>query len=249
MRAPLLLLFLVLAVAADAQDLAGFERVFIPFHGANITGINGSEFRVAGVSIGRVPYSYWPHCDFFSTTPVFGRVDGGPGIPLVCAGGSRGRLLFVEQGAADQISFGYNLFSSAAEESAPAFHATIPVARERDFKRSRFHIVVPYGEGRVTLRVYEMSGRANAAVRVIARVSILGWAASNINFVVPVTNREGSDPSYPSFVEVPLGFGCFVVSPRVCTPWDAAIDIEPLAEGEYWAVVSRTRNVTQQITL
>ncbi len=251
MRTLLLSLFVSLAVHAHGQQLDGFERVFIPFKNANITGIGGSRFSTVGTSIHRAAYTYWPHCDFSSTTPVFGRLEaiGGIGVPLICEGGTRGRLFFVEDGAADQISFGYTIVSSSAEETAATHRVSIPVARERDFKRSRFHVVVPYATGRVTLRVYEMNGRTEAAVRVSARVSILSWAGMGRDTVVTLTGREGTDPSYPSFAEVPLNLGCFVTSPRICSEWDAAIEITPLVDGEYWAVISRTDDRTQQITL
>ena len=150
----------------------------------------------------------------------------------MCAGGSRGRLLFVEDGAADTISFGYVLSSSLGDENAPDYHVSIPVARERDFKKSRFQIVVPYGVGRVMLRVYEVNGRTDAAVRVLLRASIVGWAgAGRDTLEVPLSAREGTDPSYPAFAEVPLDLSCFYFSPRVCTQWHASVDIEPLVEG------------------
>ena len=237
----------LLAASGSAQDLSAFEPVFVPFFGADIKGVGGSHFLVAGTSIPRAPYAYWPHCDFSSTTPTFGRVDLHGLGPIVCVGGTMGRVLYVERNAADQISYGYVLSSSPAD-AAGTFHASIPVARERDFKRGRFHIVVPRGYGRVMLRVYELRGREGAAVRVRALASVLGWGGGTAD-TVSLTRREGSDPSYPLFAEVPLNLNCFVVSPRICTEWDAAIEIEPAVDGEYWAVVSRTHDTTQQVSL
>ncbi len=246
-----LAVLIVVASPALAQQLDGFERVFIPFMGANISGVGDSRFQVRGTSITRAAYSYWPHCGFNSTTPEFGRVEKSSGvpIPLICAGGTRGRIVFVERGAAEQISFGYELNSSAAGATAQTHHVSVPIARERDFRRERFHIVVPYGLGRTVLRVYELSGRPDAAVKVTALASIFSWASGTGTETVALTNREGDDPSYPLFAETTLRLGCFVVSPRVCTTWDAAIEIEPLTPGDYWAVVSRTDDVTQQVTL
>ncbi len=239
------ILFLV-ATPCRSQDLTGFERIFIPFAQADLSGVGGSQFRVVGASIPREPYSYWPHCEPFSSAATIGRVeiDRGTRMPSICPGGAMGRILHVDKGTADAVSFGFVIQSRAAESNSDIYHVSVPVVREREFKRNRFHVVVPFGEGRVTLRVYELSGQANPAVRVSLRASIVGWGGVPGGGTLPLASREATDRSYPSFGEMPLNLDCLLTTPRTCQEWVAGVEIEPLVEGDYWAVISRTHNTT-----
>lgn len=241
------LVYLVSPLAA--QDLSGFDRILIPFHGADISGVDGSRFSATGSSISTEKLLYWPDC-FGPPESQIGTLDpdGSNRSLRICRGGTMGRILYVERENADSLALGFVLASRPAEPDADEYHVSIPVAREADFRRELFHIVVPYGTGRNWLRVYEMNGNTDAAVRVRTRVSILGWSYG-FEEIITLAAREGADPSYPAFAQLPLGLACFVTSPRACAEWDAAIEIEPLTPGEYWAVVSRTNDITQQVTL
>lgn len=232
-----------------AQDLSGFDRILIPFHGADISGVDGSRFSVTGSSISTERLLYWPDCSGSPESQIgILDPDGSNRILTICRSGTMGRILYVERDKADSLALGFVLTSRTANPDADEYHVSIPVAREADFRRELFHIVVPYGTGRNWLRVYEMNGNTDAAVRVRTRVSILGWSYG-FEEIITLAAQEGADPSYPAFAQLPLGLGCFHTSPRVCAEWDAAIEIEPLTPGDYWAVVSRTHDVTQQVTL
>jgi hypothetical protein len=232
-----------------AQDISGYERILIPFHGADLSGVDGSRFSVTGSSISTERLLYWPDC-FGSAEPQVGILDpdGSNRSLTICRSGTMGRILYVERDNIDSLSLGFVLASRAADPDADEYHVSIPLAREADFRQELFHIVVPYGTGRNWLRVYEMNGNTYAAVRVRTRVSILGWTYE-FEEIITLASREGTDPSYPAFAQLPLELSCFITSPRVCAEWDAAIEIEPLTPGDYWAVVSRTSDVTQQVTL
>ena len=260
-------LTLLAALAAGAQELSQYDRVLLPAWAQTpITGANGSTFQtVLEVQPQSRTVQYYPVVTTnLPVLPTFGVIPAQVSNTLKLydlVPQAHGRLLLLEKGGADTLTFSYKVIALDAD-GTPRY-TSLPVVRERDFRSGPADIVgIPTWpvEGgyrhRNMLRVYDPDNTGTLRVRVTWGVVNFNMApATEASRIVDVSARDFDNPSYPYFAEVDLDTlippcvpGIPVSSP--CARMDRVIRITPLAAGaRFWAFVSTTDNVTQAVTI
>lgn len=250
------------AAAADV-DLSGFDKVLLPLDpSVEIAGANGSRFRTNLDVIPLEPIRFYPDGPTV-LEPSIGTFSPNRPVPGLLArqvpASAAGRLLYVEKGKLDPLHMQLTLSTRPAD----ALHelvTSIPIVRERDFRTGTIVFEVTSGafiqssafvglESRFLLRLYDVDNRGDVAVHVTA--ASLTAFGSIVDRVVPLSRREGTDPSQPFYAEVPIEAICRPVSNHFpCTDARIRVTIEPLTPGaRYWAMLSMTNNFTQDVTL
>ncbi|HEX9162377.1 MAG TPA: hypothetical protein VF980_11770 [Thermoanaerobaculia bacterium] len=267
------LFLLVMTSTAFAEDLSNFERVLIPaVTKQEIAGANGSRFVASRVFVSMdTAVRYFPHYATSVSEPAISQARPRELVdPFIVGPPSRlGRLLFLEKPLSNDVVVDAALFSRAGDDQR-ANETRLPIVRERDFKSGRTEILgvnstYIYGPNacpntatpqfRHALRVYDVDSRGDGAVIVRVFTDILGAGRAVTTpireFTLPLTSREGSDPSYPAYGEATIDEVCVPFSCHTpCSNVPLRVEIEPVTPGiRYWAMVSATDNFTQQVSL
>lgn len=272
-----LLLVAALTVAAPliAQDLSGYEAVLYPLvtWPNDIVGVGGSRFSVNNKFLGvEGDVRIYPKYESEGRdgqvvwVPTVGVIpEGFPVTPFCCANSRLGRVLFVERGAETYVSA--TVTATSADSSSSI--TSLPVVREAGFKTKRTNILdivssydYSQGEGelcrtavpqfRHRLRIYDPDATGRGVVRVrVYDEGLYPVGPATMDVTVAIDGREGSDASYPSFVELPLQEICRPFSCHTpCWGGSQRIEIEPLTPGlRFWAFVSGTDNVNQRVVV
>lgn len=258
-------LFVVCAVAAAAQS--AHEKILIPvfFSGP---GAHGSEWWTT-VSVYAQP-------DGDGTTPlIFSRavLEGDPECLAVCGcGGSAeveagavknvcilnanptGLLLYREKNGADAH---FSARVADLSRSVETAGTELKIVREHELRRANIVFPsVPIGPGyRVGLRLFDTSNTSNPEV-VLRIHGHTSQGTPIVEETIPLNvSPDVADPrpAHPSFAMIgdlaaryPQLKGHGLVLIELLLP---EADISPVPKPSYWAVVTITNNVTQQVTM
>ena len=260
-RISLAFVLLILPKLLCAQDLAGFEKVLLPvFTIEPIAGPGGIFFTQLYV-LGERDFRYYP-APGLNGRPSIGKQPAFSPFPSVFAGlrVTHGLILFVERNEIDELTFSYELRSTA--NSPPGGGLTIlPIVREREFLSGPTRIAGVISRAnvsqsneflgfteRIHLRIYDLEGSGRLRVRV--RVWAI-WPSPGAVIgeeVVDVDQRDGSDMAFPFFTELLLP-ACVPDPPRKCSnAGRTAVDLTPLTDAKYYAFVSST-NRNQEVLI
>jgi hypothetical protein len=262
-----LTLLAALAAGAEAQDLSNYDKVLLPAWAQTpITGANGSTFRtVLEVQPQSRAVQFYPTVTTnLPVLPTFGVIPPQVANTLKLydlVPRAHGRLLILEKGGADTLTFSYQVIALDADGTPRS--TSLPVVRERDFRSGPRDIVgIPTWpvEGgyrhRNMLRVYDPDNTGTLRVKITwGLVNFNSSPTTEASHIVDVSGRDFDDPSYPYFAEVDLDTLIPPCVPGIpvshpCAQMDRVIRVTPLAEGaRFWAFVSTTDNITQAVTV
>lgn len=249
----LLILSLVFASSLIAQDsLSGYEPVLLPVY-AGITpvnGVNGSTFRTRLSVFSERLFTFYPGItEPFSETALIL-------LPRDFAVPSKGRVVWIDRAAVNDVHFGYTLISNDARLLAPVQRTALPVVRERELRRGRIELLdVPAWGGsagdrfRHTLRIYDVLRTGSVVATVRVELMDVGGARTLETFTVPLDRVDGADASFPYYAEVPLELPCLRFGSENCGGYSARLSLTVAPDIHYWAFVSSTDNVTQQVSI
>jgi hypothetical protein len=259
-----MLLSMLLALSAGAQDLSQFERILLPaFTAEPVIGFPDTTFRVGLEIFSGTTFRYFPdYANQIATSEPGNRL-----VTLGLRGFSRGRFMFVERNAADDVRFGYQLESTPA--GGPTILTTLPVVREKDAITGLTDIMlvpyefnlVPLSDGisrtpvpvyRRTLYVYSLDSTPGAVFNV--RVLFGGYLQPRGTVLrtmrVTADRRDHDDPTYPWYAAVNLDDICLPFSRHTpCISFQGVVEIEPESRSPYYPMISVTSNETQQVTI
>jgi hypothetical protein len=247
----LLILSLLFASSLSAQEsLSGYEPVLLPVYAgfAPVNGVNGSTFGTRLRVFTERPFTFFP-----GVTEPFETVGVGF-LPRDFAVPSKGRVVWIERAAVNDVHFGYTLSSSDANFLAPGL-TSLPVVRERELRGGRIELLnVPAWRGsgdrfRHTLRIYDVLRNGSAVVTVRIELMDVGGAGTLETFTVPVDRFDGADASYPYYAELPLELPCLRFGSEECGGYSARLSLTVAPDIPFWAFVSSTDNVTQQVSI
>lgn len=263
----LLVLCLLAASTLTAQEPpAGYVPVLLPVYAERpVAGVNGASFATRLSVFSTRDFSFYPGAyDDVQTV--------GAGVPLLSIRSSesqstKGRIVWLDGAAAEDVHFGYTLVSTDASAIAPDQRTALPVVRQRELRRGRVDLlnvparpILTYPEGvagvvsgqrfRHMLRIYDVARNGSAVATVRIGVSNVAGDAPMKTLTVPVDRADGSDASYPYYAELPLDLPCLPFSLHTpCAAYDARISITIEPDIPYWAFVSTTDNLTQQVSI
>lgn len=265
------LLALILTVPAAAQDLSGYKKVLLPVYTSQpISGLNGSTFSTVLKGYAETDVRYFARVVSPGETPVFftqrAFVPIFDGEPLNY-GPERatGRFLFIEQARFDEVAIQYYLRSSDATNQESDQMTALPVVSTPLTRRGwilnipNFPILTEEFPQRLLgfrfrnlLRIYDFEGDGRNEVDVhLFNEGLFGRSGRVETKRVKLDRRDGSDPTFPFYAEVPIENRCFARSAR--TPCAGAlfrVEIEPISTNlQYWAFVSTTDMRTQHVTI
>lgn len=269
-----LLVLTFIAPVTFAQDIGTWEKVLLPVVASTeVEGVNGARFGTAISAIavdGTVPY--------FPVYAVEGAALGPPRFGtlapekvtplfLLTSYSRSGRLLYLDPASAGHLTLAAYLYSRSG--SGDVYQETaVPVVRSDRFLTSTANILgvrssYRYADRpnstcrnaspqfRHALRIYDVDGRGDAVVRV--RIYTEDGLESTLRqeTTVMLSRREGDDATYPAFAEMAMDEFCRPFSCAIpCAGGMERVEISPLSPGlRFWAVVSATDNVTQQVSL
>lgn len=271
-------LFLALAFVLPlaAQDLSGYDRILYPVVAwpNEIKGADGSSFSALNkLFAADREIRYFPYYDAVtdgsghtSYTPRFKVTPAGLADPTIfcCAPSRLGRVLFVEKGA--EYTMAETLIARAADGYSSI--SSIPVVRERDFRTTTTNIIdigslytyAPTDRGncrtatpqfRHRLRIYDPDATGTGVVRVRIYDGDILPPILISETTVTLDQREGGDPSYPSFAEIPMNEICHPYSCNTpCLGGSQRVEIEPVTPAlRFWAFVSGTDNANQRVVV
>lgn len=266
-----LVLFLIASVSG-AQELETFEKILLPvLTPSAIEGANQSFFATQLAIFSPVRVQYFPKYDWspdnmrIVTVGSLGAEEP-PQFFFAASPPSRhGRLFYLDRALSNHVFFSLTLLSRIAADQR--WNETgLPVVRERDFKTNTVYIpgiasryvyvggpacreAIP--QFRHHLRIYNVDGRSEARVR-IRFYQETGFPQPPFReLAVEVTQREGTDPSYPMFAQVTLDEICNPFSCHTpCAGGRQRVEIVPETPGlRFWAMVSATDNFTHQVSI
>jgi hypothetical protein len=258
----------LLAASASAQDLSGFERILFPVlsHG-QLRGANGTVFRTELNASAQEPVAYYP-------ATVNG---GGPSFGLQPAGidsigffeeapSSAGRLLYFDRTKTGRINFLFNLAVTGPDQSEHT--TTLPVVREQQFQSGPSVILglatAPIYDlsdhpptktigfrARNHVRIYDVDNTGTLAVRVRVTIPVLSAYGPFADYQVRLATRDGSDASYPYYVDLALPDLCITAPTGItCRFFRLTMSIEPSDPmARYWAFASATDNTSGETSL
>lgn len=268
----LLLVFLVTLLPAEGQDLSGFQKILLPaYTSQSIEGANGSTFSTVLTgytdvdttlfAVAAGPDEPTPVLAIQpAMNPIFTALDYGPPRPT-------GRFLYVEAVNSDELSLQYFLLSSdaygdTADQMTALPIVNRPLARKSRILRIPVRPIIEY-EGdnltgrhtgyvyRLLLRIYDWEGDGTGRVTVTPYVEgLFGESGALESSVATLDRRDGDDPTFPWYAELPLD-RCLPFSAHTpCMSFNMRVEIIPETDGmEYWPFVSVTDNRTQQVTV
>jgi hypothetical protein len=245
----LLILSLLFAPSLVAQEsLDGYEPVLLPVYAgvSPVNGLNGSSFRTRLSVFSERLFTFYPGItEPFSETAL-------TLLPRDFAVPSKGRVVWIDRAAVDDVHFGYTLISNDASLLAPVQRTALPVVRERELRRGRIELLnVPAGSQRFRrmLRIYDVLRDGSAVVTVRVELMNVGFTSTLETFTVPLDRVDGADASYPYYAEVPLELPCLRLGSSDCSSYEARLSLTASPDIRYWAFVSSTDNVTQQVSI
>lgn len=259
------------AVAADV-DLSGFDKVLLPLDPTvEITGANGATFGTAWEAAPGEPIRFYPAGANLSQATV-GTFTSDPIMPGAIApqvpASAAGRLLYVEKGKLDRLHPQTSLMTKPA--GAPSYlvlWTSVPIVRERDFRSGPVVFATvpspyvyldqpplfrtPYPQYRYLLRIYDVDNRGDVEVRVVIEDLAFMLPGKLSETIVPLSRREGNDPSQPYYAALAIGPLCHPFSSHTpCAGGTMRVRVEPVTPGaRFWTMLSLTNNFTQDVTL
>lgn len=255
----LALITLALATVASAQN-ADWERILLPIDPAVVVQGVGTTYKSYVVAHAPEARDYFPRPQN-APKIVYAPFNSAHLVTLPNTSGaatSGGRFLYVERGDGE---LSVDEFLSVEREGNPFPRVFgVPVARESDFRTGRtvFGYVpirysitgelfrVAHAQHRVRLRVFDVDGRGDGAVRL--KLYFNGLAHSPIT--LPLASRAGSDASYPFYGELPIDTCVPFSGHTPCLGGQMVFEIEPATPGlRYWALLTLTDNFTGDVTL
>jgi hypothetical protein len=259
------------ALAADAVDLSGFDKVLLPLDPTiNLVGANGATFETAVRIAPPAPIHFYPKGVNTDATSIGTFEPGLHSDPIAPQSppSPSGRLLFIEKGKVDDLHLQFWLKTRpAGAQEHESLWTSIPVVRERDFRTGTvvFPSVAspwvyldpqevighPLAQFRYLLRLYDVDNRGDVELRVKVEELQFLTPTPLSERIVKLSTRRGSDPSQPYLAELPIDPLCHPFSSHSpCTNATMRITIEPVTPGvRYWAMLSLTNNFTQDVTL
>lgn len=239
-------------LSAQTMEAGDYERVLLPVLLDSVAGDFGSTwsstFNVYNGGV--LPARTFPaSCliDPFDHTPCSATFDlpsrvSGQLLKRRFFGDPPGLFFYVKKDAAPNVHF--NLRVQDLSRQADTLGTEIPVIRERDLITQTISLVnVPVGSSfRDTLRVYDFDASGAATVTVTAFEADGKFIGSvDLRLVTPTTSVFARDPGY---AEISSVVGTFPT-----TGSSVVLEIKPTSGGlRYWAFVSVTNNVTQDVT-
>lgn len=262
-----LLLFLFLSTSLAAQEsLTEYQQVLLPVYAeGGVTGANGALFVTSLSVFSTRDFKFYPGSpDFFQTVPAMT-----PLLPIRSSAGTApgGRVVWIERSAASDVHLGYTLVSTDAAAIAPEQRTALPVVRAREFRQGRIDLlniparpIISYPEGvagvvsgerfRHMLRIYDPTRYGSAVATVRIAVANVAGDTTLETLVVPIDRVDGADPSYPFYAQLPLDLPCLPFSLHTpCAGYNARVSITVEPDIQYWAFVSTTDNLTQQVSI
>lgn len=265
----LTLALILLAPSLVAQELQDFQKVLLPaFSNQSVRGVNGSVFSTVLRGYTDVDTIVYPGHDpsHFHRQPAFNPLFND--VLRYGSGAATGRFLFIESERAGDLSLQYYLLSSDARDETTDQRTSLPIVREPHTGVTRMlgipsePILVPSEDGvtrlmagyrhRLLLRAYdwEGDGTRQLAVQPYHEGLFGNGGALGPPVVLTLNRRDGDDPSFPWYAELPIE-KCVPFSRHTpCTQFSMRVELTPLSEGlRYWAFVTATDNRTQHVTV
>lgn len=262
-------MFAVLRVQATAPpppDPADFEPVLLPISLLDVNGAFGSVWRTHFTLyngndeplIGRGTFDLaYP----FENNCLFPECPNIPSIPARSAasllirqrGGAPGVLLWVRKDRAANLDYELRVQDISRQELT--WGTEIPVVREKDLRTAPFRLLnVPLdARFRQTLRIYDVSESASAAVQVRYIDADVGRVLHEQVLPLTIASSPPLDLElfsafrlFPAYAEV----GLVASMPELRDSARVHIEVAPLSpELRVWAFVSVTNNETQHVTV
>lgn len=232
-----LVLILALALSADAQNPAEFERVLVP---VSISLVPGAYETVWSTEMwyrnnSGLPVVVYPLA-ISDAVPSIGRTVR---LPIgVFPADAPGQFLFVSRAGADDVQFDLRLFNRA--DPRGDWGTKIPVVREREFAEAVNLINVPTSpELRSALRVYGLPDESAAGEAV--RLTIYAYDERLlVDTLLPFTGI----PRYSSVLSLAEAF------PEIREVERVRVHVQLVGGAtKIWAFVSVVSNVTQNVSL
>jgi len=245
----LLIVSLLFASSLSAQEsLSGYEPVLLPVYAgvSPVNGVNGSSFRTRLSVFSERLFTFYPGItEPFSETAL-------TLLPRDFDVPSKGRLVWIDRSAVNDVHFGYTLISNDASLLAPEQRTALPVVRERELRSGSIELLnIPVRPQRFrhTLRIYDVLRDGSAVVTVRVELMDVGGTGTLETFTVPIDRVDGADASYPYYAEVPLELPCLRFGSEECGSYEARLSLTLAPDIPYWAFVSSTDNMTQQVSI
>jgi hypothetical protein len=259
---------LLFSSSAHAQDLAGFEKILFPvLSAAPLRGANNTIFQTRLQAFAPEPVSYYPTTS--NGAASFGVQRSGVDFVRFFEITSRaaGRLLYFDRSKADEISFFFELAVTGPDSSI--HRTTLPVVRERDFKRGASTILglttgpkydfsgdaaSPKVVGFIArnhIRIYDPENTGALAVTVRVTVDALQAYGPFAKYDVRAVARDAEDPSYPYYTDISRPDLCITApNGNTCRDYGLTISIEPTdPNARYWVFSSATDNTSGETSV
>lgn len=241
----------VRAIARDAFIYRViFERMLVPIvFASDIAGANGSRWRteLSGFN-SSIPNFLFADPEQTCAFPdhrcpwyIEERRAFAPRVPT--DGHVPGRLLYLG-GPGDPSRLSIHARVRDVSREAESHGVEIPAVLEND-AFGPYEVIglpnVPMGPRyRQKLRVYDLEGARGRSVRVLVNVAGGGQL---LRILTTTSEPSGDFPLYPGYAELDLD-----AMPELAGATRVDVTIETPYEGRFWAFLSVTNNVTQQIT-
>lgn len=265
-------LCLLVSSVAYGQDLSEFEKFLLPVYTSEeIKGANGSTFSTildCYTEVDTVVYAVEPGAlagpaSFViqpAMNPICRTPDYGPAR-------ATGRFYYVEPGGSDQLALQYFLRSSDASGETADQMTALPVVSEPVVGSARIlsipvvPIIVyedenPWGhhvgyEYRIRLRVYDWAGDGTGQVKIEPFVqNLFGNQGDLTPITLALNQRDGEDPTFPWYGELPLEWCIPRSSHSPCAAVNVRLNITAEDDQtEFWPFVTVTDNKTQHVTV
>jgi hypothetical protein len=240
---------IALASTALSQELrlADFERVLVPISVESAPGAYGSSWdsvlrvnqersaRILGYELGSQPTTFPTGVTYVA--PLYAtQVEE-----------TAGSILYVERSAADSVHFSLRVRDLSRQNATQG--VDVPVIRERDFlKRPAYLLGVPMStDSRAMLRIYSLVSDTSAAFRVDIVPDSSGQISATQIAILHTSPRTVTAGS----LTVPIRPASIDLGLRTAAAFGdtASVIVTPLSEIPFWAFVSVTNNLTQEVTL
>ena len=265
----MLVAILLLSSSAHAQDLSAFEKILFPVLSfAPLSGANNTIFETRLEASTTGPVAFYPAATSNSGAS-FGVQPAGINFVrfFETTLHSAGRLLYFNRAKTDAISFFFELAVTGPDGSI--HRTTLPVARERNFKRGASNIeglrtgpkydfsggVVPPKvigfNARNHVRIYDVDNTGTLAATVRVTIDALRAYGPFATYDVRVIARDAEDPSYPYYADISLRDLCITApTGNTCREYPFTVSIEPTdPNARYWAFASATDNTSGETTV
>jgi hypothetical protein len=240
-----LLLSLGVVPATMARNLSEYQRILIPIYVENQPGAYGSLWSSRLSMMLSTP-------DLIEIGPLRPLCEAPclpPPIPLnhpfapqlFVAPGSPGTIIYVQEDAADQVTFALRLEEAARTSAAGEY---LPVVREAELFTQPFRIIgIHHQEGfRATLRLYTLGGPSTTV-----RVSLVRSGTRterHVPVLAQTVDIDGFDIA-PGYFEARLE----EIAGEDLVEGPYWLEIEPLSDDALWGFVSITNNHTNELSI